>query len=122
MKFEEYFITDKNNKSNCVIRTFCKMFNEEYENVSNELSSIAQELNCSFNDIEVFEYYMKKRNFNKLEYNKDIKIKDLELSNNKYIIFCYDKKDFYHMIPIINNTIYDKNKDCLELYVINIYK
>ena len=26
------------------------------------------------------------------------------------------------MIPIISNVIYDKNSDCLDLYVLSIYR
>ena len=49
-------ITNNYEKSNYVIRSFCKVFNESYNNVYNELCRIQKELNCeSFNDIEVFE-------------------------------------------------------------------
>lgn len=122
MKFEEYYITDANGKSNCVIRSFCKIYNMEYNDVANELLSISKELNKDFNDIETFEELMNRHNTKKIDYGKDLLIKDLTLDSEKYIIFCYDKKDFYHMIPIINNTIYDYNSDCLNLYVISIYK
>lgn len=122
MKFSEYYISDNNGKSNCVIRTFCKMFNEDYDSVKNELCSISNRLNCSFNDIETFEEYMKIRGFLPIEYGKDIMIKDLKLDSDNYVVFCYDKKDFYHMIPIINNTVYDKEDNCLDLYTITIYK
>ena len=76
----------------------------------------------SFNDIEVFEEYMKRRNTLAINYGKDLKIKDLSLDNSTYIILCWDKKDFYHMITIINNTLYDRTDESLELYVITIYK
>ena len=122
MKFEEYYITDANGKSNCVIRSFCKIYNMEYNDVANELLSISKELNKDFNDIETFEELMNRHNTKKIDYGKDLLIKDLTLDNEKYIIFCYDKKDFYHMVPIINNTIYDYNSDSLNLYVISIYK
>ena len=123
MKFSEFYISNSEGKSNCVIRSFCKMYDEEYDNVYNELCDIAKELNCeSFNDIEVFETYMKSRNTTKLDYGKDIKIKDLELDDGKYIIFCFDKKDYYHMVPIIDNVLFDKDNSSLELYIINIYK
>ena len=122
MKFDEYYITDANGKSNCVIRSFCKIYNMEYNDVANELLSISKELNKDFNDIETFEELMNRHNTKKIDYGKDLLIKDLTLDSEKYIIFCYDKKDFYHMIPVINNTIYDYNSDCLNLYVISIYK
>lgn len=123
MKFSEFYISNSEGKSNCVIRSLCKMYDKEYEEVYNELCDIAKELNCeSFNDIEVFETYMKRRNTTKLDYGKDIKIKDLELDDGKYIIFCFDKKDYYHMVPIIDNVLFDKDNSSLELYIISIYK
>lgn len=123
MNFEKYYISNSNGKSNCVVRSFCKMFNKEYDEVSNELVILSKELNCnSFNDIEVFEEYLKRHSFLPIDYGKDLKIKDLKLEDSNYIIFCYDKKDWYHMIPIINNTIYDKTDECLDLYVISVYK
>jgi hypothetical protein len=65
---------------------------------------------------------MKRRNTFPIEYNKNIKVKDLKLDNGKYLVFCYDKKDFYHMVSIIDNILYDKDDSSLDLYVINIYK
>ena len=57
-----------------------------------------------------------------LFYNKlTIKI-NIKLDNGKYAVFCYDKKDIYHMLPIINDIIYDKTKENLNLYTITIYK
>ena len=31
MKYGEYFISNKEGKSNCVIRSFCKLYNKEYD-------------------------------------------------------------------------------------------
>lgn len=122
MKYSEYFISNKEGKSNCVIRSFCKLYNQEYDVVFNELVELAHELNHnSFNDVEVFEEYMRRHNTIEIE-SKEIKIKDLELDSGNYIVFCYDKKDYYHMITIIDNTIYDKTDECLDLYVIKVYK
>ena len=82
-----------------------------------------EELNCSsFNDIEVFEKYMEDNNIIKINRDEDIKVKDLKTDNGSYIVFCYDKKEFYHMISIIDNVIYDKNSDCMDLHVISVYK
>ena len=53
---------------------------------------------------------------------EDIKVQDLKIDNISYIVFCCNKKDYYHMITIIDNVIYDKNFDCMNLYVISIYK
>ncbi len=122
MTFKEFYISDKNGKSNCVIRSLCKVLNKEYDDVYNDLCEVAKQLNCSFNDIEVFEKYMEDNNIFKIDYKKGIKVNDLKIDKGSYIVFCYDKIDFYHMIPIINNIIYDKNNDCMNLYVISIYK
>jgi len=123
MKFKKYFITNKDGYSNCVIRSFCKIYNKEYDEVYNDLCNIQKELNCeSFNYIPVFETYMNRNNTEAINYGEDIKIKDLELDNNSYIIFCCDKKDFYHMVTIINNTLYDRDDSSFDLYTIRIYK
>ncbi len=123
MTFKEFYISDKNGKSNCVIRSLCKILNKEYNDVYNDLCKIAEDLKCdSFNDIPVFEKYMEDNNIFNIDYDKDIMIKDLNLNDNSYIVFCWNKKDYYHMIPIIDNVIYDKNSDCMNLYVISIYR
>ena len=123
MTFKEFYKSDKNGKSNCVIRSLCKILNKEYNDVYNDLCKIAVDLKCdSFNDILVFEKYMQDNNIFNIDYDKDIMIKDLNLNDNSYIVFCWDKNDYYHMIPIIDNVIYDKNSDCLNLYVISVYR
>ena len=123
MTFKEFYITDKNGKSNCVIRSLCKILNKEYNDVYNDLFKIAEDLKCdSFNDIPVFEKYMEDNNIFKINHDEDIKVKDLKIDNGSYIVFCYDKKEFYHMISIIDNDIYDKNSDFMDLYVISVYK
>ena len=123
MTFKEFYVSDNNGKSNCVIRSLCKILNKEYDDVYNDLCKIAEDLKCdSFNDIPVFEKYMEDNNIFNIDYDKDIMIKDLNLNDNSYIVFCWNKKDYYHMIPIIDNVIYDKNSDCMNLYVISIYR
>lgn len=121
MKFKEYYI-EHNNKSNCVVRTFTKLFNKEYIDVYNDLLEISNKFNCNYNDIEVFEEYLRLHNYKNINKYKDELVSNLKLDNSNYVVFCYDKKDYYHMFPIINNTIYDKNKDCFDLHIINIYK
>ena len=123
MKFNEFYVSNNEGKSNCVVRTFCKMFNEGYNKVYNDLCLIAKRLGCdSFNDIKVFETYMEEHDTISIDYGKDIKIKDLNLDNGSYVVFCWDKKDYYHMVSIIDNVLYDKNNSSLELYTITIYK
>lgn len=122
MKYEYYYVEDNNKKSNCIIRTFCKLFNKEYDAVKQELINIAKELNYeTYAEIEVFEKYLNDNNYKKIEH-KEEQIKNLKLEKGKYAVFCYDKKDYYHMLAIINNTVYDKKEDNLNLYTITIYK
>ena len=123
MKFVEYNITNNDGKSNCVIRSFCKMFNKSYKDVYDRLCQIQKELNCeNFNDIEVFETFMKNHNVIPIDYGKDIKVKNLNLDSGSYIVFCCDRDEFYHMLPIIDNVVYDKDDRSMELYAISLYK
>lgn len=123
MKFKEFYISDKSGKSNCVIRSLCKLLNKEYNVVYEELCEVAKKLNSSsFNDVPIFEKYMEDNNIIKINYSGEIKVKDLETDSCSYIVFCYDKKGFYHMFSIIDNVIYDKNSECMDLYVIAIYR
>ena len=123
MKFEEYYISNKDGKSNCVVRSFCKLYNKEYDEVYNDLVTLSNKLNSSsFNDIIVFEKYMENNNTYKIDYGEGLLLKDLKLEKGSYIVFCYDKKDYYHMVTIIDNILYNKNSNSLLLYVISIYK
>lgn len=108
---------------NCVERSLAKILNIDCEEVRNNLEKIKEELNASnSNDIEVFEEYMNRNSIFALSDKIDSKIKDLKLDNGEYIVFCYDKKDFYHMVPIIDNTLYDKSDKSFDLYTIKIYR
>lgn len=123
ISYEQYYIEDSAKQSNCVVRSFCKLYNQSYEDVYSELCDIAKELGGRLiNDSLVFEEYMKRRNTNPVYFDYGVQIKDLELDDGDYIIFCYDKKDFYHMVPIINNTLYDRTDESLELYPIKVYQ
>ena len=123
MQFIEYYVTDKNGNSNCIIRTFCKLFNKDYETIEKELIYLSEKLQYNdYKEITVFETYLENNNFYKINNISEKKIKDLNISKGNYAIFCYDKKDFYHMIPIIEGKVYDRNMDCLDLYTIEIYE
>lgn len=123
MNFEKFYVSNKNGKSNCVVRSLCKVLDKQYDDVYNDLINISKELKCSsFNDIEVFEKYMENNDIFKINCENITRVKDFNLDKGTFIVFCYDKKDFYHMVPIINNVIYDKNKDCLDLYILSVYK
>lgn len=117
MKLEYYNIDNYN----CVIRTFVKLLDKSPIKIEKELNDLANELDYdNYNEVEVFEKYLNLNNYNKISMDK-LKIGNLENMNGKYAVFCH-KDDFYHMIPIINNTVFDKNKDILDFEVITIYK
>ena len=119
MNFIEY--NPEIEKSGCVIRTFTKLFNKDYKIIKEELTALANSLNYeSYNEIEVFEKYLSDNNYIKIDSNTTL-VSDLNLDNGKYAIFAF-KDDWYHMFPIIDNTIYDKDNSCLDLSVISIYK
>ena len=123
MKYINFYISDNKGNSNCVIRTFCKVFNEDYEKVKEELITLVNHLDCNnYNDIEVFEYYLSQKNYLSDEKYQNQKVCDTDLSNGTYIVFCYDKKDYYHMFPIIDNVYYDKSPNIINLYILKIYK
>ena len=123
INYSHYNITNNQGKSNCVIRSFCKLYNKDYDDIYKELCNIQKELKCdSYNDIPVFEKYMSNNNTYYVEDIKYIKIKDLILDNSSYIVLCWDKNEYYHMVPIIDNVLYDKDNNSLDLYVLKIYK
>ena len=43
MTFKEFYILDNDGKSNCVIRSLCKILNKEYNDVYNDLCKIAED-------------------------------------------------------------------------------
>jgi len=120
MKFVEFNPVDE--KGNCILRSLTKILNKDYYKVKEEILNLAKELGYNdYREETVFETYLKLNNINEIKLENNTKIKDLDLQG-KYAIFCWDKKDFYHMVTVIDNVLYDKNSDSLELYVIKIYK
>ena len=119
MKFEYY--NPKEEKNACVVRSLSKALNRNYEIVKKELLDCAKALNINtYNEVEVFEKYILDNVFMKQEANNK-KIKDLNLSNGIYIIFC-NKDDFYHMVTVIDNVLYDKSDVAFDMKAIGIYK
>ena len=57
-----------------------------------------------------------------IKFTKKVKLKDLDLDDGKYIVFCKDRIDFDHAVYIENKTIYAKYKNLLNINVSKIYK
>ena len=119
IKYTYYNPVDE--KGSCIYRSFSKLLNKDYYIVKKELSDISSLLNKDKNDIDTFDYYLNINNIKKIDDYNNKQIKDLDLQG-EYCIFCYDKKDYYHMVTIINNELFDKSNNSLELYVISTYK
>lgn len=120
MKFEYYNPVDE--KAACVGRSISKILNKDYEETKQELIELSISLGYDdYREIEVFETYLKKHNIIELNQEFNCTIKDLNILKGKYIIFG-NKEEWYHMVCLIDNTIYDKNENYKEINIIKIYK
>ncbi|MDD6272493.1 MAG: hypothetical protein PUA90_03110 [bacterium] len=120
MKFNFY---NPKEASNCILRSFSKITGKNGMIIETELKDLAKQMDKNdYSDIEVFEKYLEQLGFEKYNCLNDVKIKDLNLDNLTYSIFCWDKKDYYHLVTISENILYDKKEETLELYPISIYK
>ena len=121
MKFIEYNPVEE--KGNCIIRAFSKLLDKNYTEVKEELLELTKKLNCSdYREIIVFEAYLKNNNVVHIDNLRECKIKELKLPSGNYAIFCWDKNNFYHMVTLKDDKIYDKDERCFELFVLKIYK
>lgn len=121
MDFEFYNPSD--DKQSCVVRTMTKLTGKKYSEVKRELIELADKLGFdTYNTPDVFEVYMKNYGLNKIKDFTDVKLKDLNLEKGKFCLFCTNRQGFNHLIPLIDNVIYDRRNDSLDLYVIRVYQ
>ena len=105
----------------CIYRSIAKSLNKSYNEVKEELDLLEKSMNTD-NKKEVFEKYLLMYN-----YIFDDSMNSSKLLENSYtgnnIIFAY-YNDWYHMICIIDNVLFDKyDEDKLKDLTINkIYK
>ena len=120
MKYEYY--NPSLERGGCIPRAISKALNINYSDAKNDLIKLSIKLEKDdYHDIEVFDAYLKKNGFKKISTKKDELVKNLNLDNGTYIVFCY-QDDFYHMTCIMNNTLYDNKKDSFNLKTITLYK
>ena len=120
MKFEYYNPVQES--GGCIFRSFSKYFDKDYNEVKEELLDLQKELEIeSLNDDIVIETYLNNHGVYDINSSYNGKIKDYN-NVGESIVLCYNKKDFYHMVTLIDNTVYDKNNDMLDLFVLKIYK
>ena len=86
-----------------------------YSKTKQELKELSQSLGYEdYREIEVFETYLKNHNIIELNQEFNCTIEDLIIEPGNYIIFG-NKEEWYHMVCLINNTIYDKNENYKEI-------
>lgn len=120
MKYEYYNLSLE--IGGCILRAISKALNVNYSDVKNDLIKLSIKLKKDdYHDIEVFDAYLNKNGFKKISVKKDELVKNLNLDNGTYIVFCY-QDDFYHMTCIMDNTLYDNKKDSFNLKTITLYK
>lgn len=120
MKYECY--NPSLERGGCIPRAISKALNINYSDAKNDLIKLSIKLKKDdYRDIEVFDVYLKENGFKKINVKKDELVKNLNLDNGTYIVFCY-QDDFYHMACIMENTLYDNKKDSFNLKTITLYK
>lgn len=121
MEFEYYNPSD--DSKSCVVRTMTKLTGKEYSTVKSELISLSESLGCNtYNDERVFEKYMESHGIYKLKEYSDITVDEFEADNGTYCVYCTNRNGFYHLLPIVDNVIYDRRDDSRKLFVIAVYR
>lgn len=120
MNFEYYNPVDE--RGGCIFRSFSKYFNKDYNTIKKEILNLQKELGCeSYTDDLVYETYLSNHGVYDTNSSYTGKIKDYK-NEGKSIILCYNKKEFYHMVTLIDNVVYDKHEDTFDLYILKVYK
>ena len=101
----------------CIYRSISKALDMDYNIVKDELYKFAI-YNGDTEDVP--ERYLLSKGFAIDDSLKGSVVKDLELKGSN-IVYCF-KDDWYHFVCVIDDTIYDKNEDALDLEVIKVYK
>ena len=121
--FEQYYVANDEGSSGCIIRTFCKLYDQNYKEVYRGLTKIVKEKKAlSYTEEEVYEEYMKQRDTLPIKLHGEVQVKDLDLPEGSYAIYCSDKVNWNHLIPLVDGIVYDKNDDCMNLYVLKVFK
>ena len=121
MEFIYYNPSDEHRS--CVVRTMTKLTGKPYPEVKEALAALASEMGfAEWNEQAVFEKYLTAHHFHKLDSFSGMQVKALPLQTGTYCVFCTNRADFYHLLPVIDGVIYDRRDDSRELYVIAAYQ
>lgn len=104
-----------NENGGCVIRSISKALNKDY-------NLIKKDLGTDYNDEYIFESYLLKKGFIIVDSFKDKLLKDINL-NGVNIVFAH-VNDWYHMMCVIDNIVYDKAsfEEIKNMKIIKVYK
>ena len=118
MKREYYNPIDE--RAGCIVRAISKALNKDYIDVKNQIIEYAKDKD--YHEEEIFEQFIIEHGFIIEFSNQGKNLLDLDLMGTN-IVFANDN-DWYHMICVIDNVIYDKIEleDLKNLKVIKIYK
>ena len=121
MRFEYFSPTDESRS--CVARTMTKLTGKDYDTVKAELTALAQSMGLdSYNDEAVFVRYMEEHGITKHKGYSGTRAGELLLGTGTYCFFCTDGKEFFHLMPVIDDVLYDRKDVYRELYVIAVYR
>lgn len=121
LKVEYYNPSDE--KHSCVFRSLSKALNKSFDNVKDELRELGNSMGIDdLLDDRVFDAFLLKNGYKMVD-----KYNDSMLLDNNYdgvnLVYSY-YNEWYHMVCIIDNVIYDKfDLDRLKnLKIIKVYK
>ena len=116
MKVEYYNPVDE--KNGCIVRSISKALNRDYIDIKNELINMSN----NYYDEDIFEKYLKEHNFYIDNSYNNKKLSDIFLDGIN-IVLAYNN-DWYHMVCIIDNVIFDKNdyNKLKDLKIIKVYR
>lgn len=122
LSFEQY--NPSEDKQSCVVRTMTKLVGREYSTVKQELKELAERSDYeTYNVQSVFEEYMSRNGiYKERDYNDNTQLRDLDLPVGTYCVFVTNRISYFHLVPVIDNVIYDRRNDSLGLYVVATYK
>ena len=121
LKVEYYNPSDE--KHSCVFRSLSKVLNKSFDNVKDELRELGNSMGINdLLDDRVFDAFLLKNGYKTVDKYNDSMLLDNNYDGINLVYSFYD--EWYHMVCIIDNTIYDKfDLDRLKnLKIIKVYK
>lgn len=116
-------IKNEKNEKNFLIKCISLLTEIDYKNTEEDyLNFLKREKIKKSSEKTIINKFIKLFHLEPIKHNNKTKLKDLDLDDGKYIVFCKDKLDFDHTIYIDQNRIYAKYKNLLDSYVVKIYK